>query len=293
MMLQRSSPKSYDMKEIVRVKLENEMDLILAHKRAMKLCELTGFSLMTQTSLATAVSEIARCAIEHGRNAVLALGIDAVGGKKFLKIVVSDQTDFSAHATEACFYAKRLVDEIETQRSSRETKIILKQQLNFAGTLSDAKVDSFVQYFRNEPPLSPYDELRRKNLLLQDLADKLKDSESDYRILTDTLPIMMFSVNNRGIITYTNRWLQEYLGTTPKELTNLSWQNFIHAGDYSQFSKDLVNAMQRQTTLKAQYRFRERGSGDYLWHILLIVPLKNEKEIVTRWIGFIADVHAQ
>ena len=63
------------MKEIVRVKLENEMDLILAHKRTMKLCELTGFSLMIQTSIATAVSEIARCAIEFGNNAVLILGI--------------------------------------------------------------------------------------------------------------------------------------------------------------------------------------------------------------------------
>src|ERR1044071_8879386 len=101
------------MKEIVLVRLENEMDLILAHKRAMKLCELTGFSLITQTSIATAVSEIARCAIDYGKN---------------------------------------------------------------------------------DPPLSAYDEIRRKNLLLQDLAEKIKDSENDYRILTDTLPLMMFSV---------------------------------------------------------------------------------------------------
>ena len=51
------------MREIVCVKLENDMDLILAHKRAMKLCELSGFSLITQTTVATAISEIARCAI--------------------------------------------------------------------------------------------------------------------------------------------------------------------------------------------------------------------------------------
>ncbi|RAV98708.1 ATP-binding protein [Pseudochryseolinea flava] len=282
------------MKEIVRVKLENEMDLILAHKRAMKLCELTGFSLMVQTSLATAVSEIARCAIEHGQNAVLILGIDVLtGGRKILKIVVQDPSDFSGRATEAIFYAKRLVDEIETIKSSKETKIILKQQLNFGGTITDTKVDTFVKYFQNEPPLSPYDELRRKNLLLQDLADKLKESESDYQVLTDTLPIMMFSVNNRGVISYTNRWLQDYLGATPKELTNVSWQNFVHTSDYSQFSKDLSNAIQRQVALKGQYRFREKSTGEFLWHILSVIPLKNEKDIVTRWIGFIADINAQ
>ena len=66
------------MKEIVRVKLENDMDLILAHKRTMKLCELTGFSLIVQTSTATAVSEIARCAIEFGREAQMTLGIEVI-----------------------------------------------------------------------------------------------------------------------------------------------------------------------------------------------------------------------
>jgi PAS domain S-box-containing protein len=281
------------MKEVVRVNLENEMDLILAHKRAMKLCELTGFSLMTQTSFATAVSEVARCAIEHGQHAVLVLGIDAVAGRKMLNVVVKDQLDFTARATEACFYAKRLVDDIEIVKSLKENKIILKQVIGFGGTITDAKIESFVQYFRHEPPLSAYDELRRKNLLLQDLADKLKDSESDYKVLTDTLPIMMFSVNNRGVITYTNRWLQDFLGTTPKELSNSSWQNFVHATDFSPFSKDLTNAMQRQIPLKGQYRFREKATGEFLWHILSMIPVKNEKEVVTRWIGFIADISAQ
>jgi PAS domain S-box-containing protein len=281
------------MREIVRVNLENEMDLILAHKRTMKLCELTGFSLMTQTSFATAVSEIARCAIEHGRSSVLTLGIDVAAGRKVLKVIVSDQVDFTARATEACFYAKRLVDNIEVIKSPKEHKIVLRQFINFTGIITELKIDSFIQYFLKEPPLSPYDELRRKNLLLQDLADKLKESESDFRILTDTLPIMMFSVNTKGIVTYTNRWCQDFLGSTPKELNNSSWQNFIHSSDFPLFSKALTNAMQRQIALKGQYRFREKATGDFLWHILSIIPLKNEKDITTRWIGFIVDIHAQ
>src|SRR5688500_10527815 len=105
------------MKDIVDVKLENEMDLILAHKRTMKLCELTGFSLIIQTSIATAVSEIARCSIEHGKNAVLVLGIESTASKKYLKALIRDTKDFSAHCIEACSYARRLVDDIEVVRS--------------------------------------------------------------------------------------------------------------------------------------------------------------------------------
>src|SRR3954469_20819060 len=100
------------MREVTTLRLENEMDLVLAHKRAMKLCELTGFSLIAQTSIATAVSEIARCAIEYGKNACLILAIDTVNSRKYLKAIIKDSTDFTARCTEACSYAKRLVDDI-------------------------------------------------------------------------------------------------------------------------------------------------------------------------------------
>jgi PAS domain S-box-containing protein len=281
------------MKEIVRVKLENEMDLILAHKRAMKLCELTGLSLIVQTSVATAVSEIARTAIEHGQNAALVLGIESAPAKKYLKAVIRDTTDFTARASEASNYAKRLVDEVEITKQGREINISLKQQVSFGGTLTDTKIESFAEYFRNEPPLSAYDELRRKNLLLQELAEKIRESDSDYRTLTDSLPLMMFAVNNRGNINYTNKWLQDYLGSIPKELNSNAWQNYLHPDDYSTFGKELANATRRLIPFSGQFRFREKATGEFLWHMFSAIPLKNEKEIIIRWIGFIVDVHAE
>jgi PAS domain S-box-containing protein len=281
------------MKEIVCVKLENDMDLILAHKRAMKLCELTGFSTIAQTSFATAISEIARCAIEYGKNAQLIFGIEIVSTRKAIKVVIEDTADFSSRCTEATQYAKRLIDDIEVVKADKKFQIVLKQHLGFAGILTEAKLESFVTYFKNEPPLSAYDELRRKTILLQEFADKLKESETEFRVLTDTLPLMMFSVNNRGAITYTNRWLQNYLEIVPKELNSKSWQNFIYPGDYSVFNKDLNNALTRQIPLSGQYRFKEKNTGNYLWHMISVIPLKNEKEITVSWMGFIVDIHAQ
>src|SRR6187397_3216648 len=98
---------------IVTVRLENEMDLILAHKRAMRLSELSGLSLITQTSIATAISEIARCAIEHGKNAELRLYIDLTPQKRFLKAVILDSTDFTQRCKDAIKYAERLVTDID------------------------------------------------------------------------------------------------------------------------------------------------------------------------------------
>lgn len=281
------------MREIVEVTLENEMDLILAHKRTMKLCELTGFSLMVQTSIATAVSEIARCAIEHGREAGLILGIESASGKKFFKAIIRDTTDFSTKCSEASSYARRLMSDIQVISSPREIQIIMKQQLSFSGTLTEAKIDSFINYFKHEPPLSAYDELRRKNLLLQDLAEKIKESDNNYRILTDSLPLMMFSVNNRGMIKYTNKWLQDFLGSIPKDLQSSTWKNFLHPDDSSDFIKNLAAAQQKQSALNGKYRFKEKSTGNFLWHLISIIPLKTESDVIYRWIAFIVDVDAE
>lgn len=281
------------MKEVVQVKLENEMDLILAHKRTMKLCELTGFSLIVQTTIATAVSEIARCAIEHGKNADMILGMEVTSGKKYLKIIIRDTGNFTLKSGDAYNYAKKLVDDIETVKTARDTQVHLRQQLAFGGILTDAKIDSFIEYFRNEPPMSPYDELRRKNVLLQEMAEKIKESENDYRILTDSLPLMIFSVNNRGNITYTNKGVQDFFGGAPKDITPAGWQSFLHISDFTSFAKELTNAVQRQQPFNGQFRFKHKGTGNFHWHLISVIPLKNEKDIIIRWIGFLVDIQAQ
>jgi PAS domain S-box-containing protein len=281
------------MKEIVSVKLENEMDVILAHKRAMKLVELSGCSLVTQTSIATAISEISRCAIEHGESATAAFFIESAGGRKFFRTEINDGVDFTAKNSEAVIYARRLVGDVQVIRRQKEFVVVLRFTLNFGGTLTEAKINSIKEYFDKEPPLSAYDELRRKNQQLQDMADKIRETENEYKILSDTLPLMMFSVTKQGQIGFANQWLQNFLGAIPRELQSAAWQNFIYTDDFSSFSKDLQSMFATQTPLSGQYRIREKKSGEYVWHILSITPLKNEKEIITGWIGFLVDISAQ
>ncbi len=210
-----------------------------------------------------------------------------------MKAIIQDNKDFSIRCKEATQYAKRLVHEIEILTSPKEIQIILKHQINFSHTLTELKVESFIDYFKREPPLSPYDELRKKNLLMHELAEKIQSSENDFRLLTDSLPLMMFSSNSVGLITYTNKWLEDFFGAKPKELNGKSWKEFLHPADYKVFTKDLSGAVSQQISFNNQYRLRQRTSGMFLWHLMSVIPLKNEKDIINRWIGFIVDINAQ
>jgi PAS domain S-box-containing protein len=282
------------MKEIVRVSLENEMDLILAHKRSMKLAELCGLSLSVQTTFATAVSEIARCAIESGAEAFMILGIDFLkANRKQVTAIIYDTAPYTDKWQEAVSYAKRLADNVKVVRNGDHIEVSIHLEINFAGIISTTKLESFVQYFASEPPISPYDEIRRKNVQLQDLAQRLRESEASYRFLSDRLPLMIFSVNHRGTITFSNKWLQDFLGITITQLDIASWQKVVHTDDQHRMASDLNQLLVQKKPLRGQYQLRQQSTGKYLWHMISILPAENDRDMTTQWIGFIVDIHAQ
>lgn len=279
------------MHEIVKIGLDNEMDLILAHKRTMKLAELCGLNLPSQTAFATAVSEIARCAIGNKHKSYLVLGINSLRmNRKEIAATIFNEFDLSIN-TEAISYARRLMGDLHTGMLDQMYTIILKQRINFSGTISDSKVESFKHYFKTEPPLSPYDEIRKKNIQLIDLADKLKESEQQYKLLTDTLPMMMFAINHKDEVTYSNLGLKEYNGE--QNAPSFLWQSMLHSEDHNAIWSEWEKAKQNKTPFRSQARLKHKDKSTFLWHLISIVPVKNDKGLIISWIGFFVDINAQ
>ena len=98
------------MHELARVTLQNEMDLILAHKRSMKLAELSGLSLSAQTTFATAVSEISRHTIESQTGGCLILSVETSARDKYIVACLQDEQSGNETENTGLAYAKRLVN---------------------------------------------------------------------------------------------------------------------------------------------------------------------------------------
>src|SRR5689334_8872321 len=176
------------MEEIVTINLDNEMDLILSHMRTMKLIELCGLTMSAQTTFATAVSEVARVAISHGKNSYLTLNINSLErNKKEIAAIIYDRVDLEKQNSEAFIYAKRLMGALNVSVKDGWHQYILSYRINFGGLISKARIESFKEYFENEPPLSAYDEIRKKNIQLIQLNDKLTESEKNLRLVADEL----------------------------------------------------------------------------------------------------------
>ncbi|SFW17472.1 ATP-binding protein [Chitinophaga sancti] len=279
------------MHELARVTLENEMDLILAHKRSMKLAELAGLSLSAQTTFATAVSEVSRNAIDSGKGGCLILSVESDMRDKYIVAGLKNELPDKTNTREGLEHAKKLVNKYKV---STDGSIELFYNISPAFRIDIQKLDEWRSLFRNEPPISPYEELKRKNEQLQELSERVKKSEDQYKVLTNSLPLMIFSLDDQGQLLYANEWLLQYAGHNLNSLNNSKWKNVVHEEDYHSFCLLLQNNITKgATTIKIQVRLLNKNSGDYLWHQISLTPLNTEKEESNTRIGYMVDIHAQ
>lgn len=283
------------MHEIAKVTLDTEMDLILAHKHTMKLAELTGMSLASQTTFATAVSEVSRTAIDRGLGASLILGLDNPKAQEWnLVALLNDRPEQGLNEHQfGLHYAQKLVDSFQVNTTSENTQISLYFRIFPSNRITEVKINQWKSLFQNELALSPYEEIKRKNRQLHALADRLKESENRYRSLTDSLPLIICTVNPQGKLLYANEWLVTYTGMTIQTINDRHWEGLFHAEDPAAQSAFWMDVLKKLQPFQFEVRIPKAQTQQYRWHMASFAPMFDEKKTLTHWSGFFVDIHAQ
>ncbi|GAA4463504.1 hypothetical protein GCM10023189_41620 [Nibrella saemangeumensis] len=288
------------MEELVSVSLGNEMDLILAHKRTMKLGELAGLSLAAQTTFATAVSEVARYVIEQGTAPVLLLYATewrpsgASRKNQYLVAVIEDSNLSVDNPTnQSLLYAQRLVERLEVTNTDQGSRITLHYCLPGSRKINAGLIDSWRSQFSSDQPLSAYDEIKRKNEQLQELAVRLQDSEHHYKRVTDALPLMIFTANLAGQFIYANAWVTDFTGQSIQALNQTKWAKVIHPDDFDRFWTLWNQQAAAGKPFDQECRLKNAATQEYLWHLFSMQPIKSEPDKIAAWTGFVVNIHAQ
>lgn len=284
------------MKEIARVTLSNEMDLILAHRRSMKLAELAGLSLSVQTTFATAVSEVSRNIIENGQAGYLMLSINTSVTENYLVATIRDNRKDVPLKEQGIYYARKLVNRFNLYTSDEGTMIEMQLLIPPSVKFIEKKIADWQNSFSNDEPLSPYEEIKRQNEQLQSLTNQLKSSESQYRTLTNALPLIIFSLNGEGQLIFANQWLYNYAGKSIDELNYDHWQSVIHPDDLVAFQGLFSEVVAHHLThAKIECRLRQKSTGHYFWHLAAVAAVETENDVTPgiRYIGYMVDIHTQ
>ena len=173
------------LKEISRISLENEMDIVVAHKRMLGVAQYFSLLLSTQTTIATAVAEVSRVVIDRTDDGWLTIGIDDAGGKFALIAIVSYPPDTDIRPTnEGLRYAQMLVPDFRMDRGDEVSSIMLGIGIPRSLKVSKTRIDEAAEYFSTVQPTSPYERLKLRNSYLNQQALE-KEAELRHSRLLD------------------------------------------------------------------------------------------------------------
>lgn len=282
------------MVELTSVVLENEMDLILAYKQSMKLAELVGLKLPAQTTFATAISEVCRNTLQKTTPSVIRLCISGNGSiqNSIIALLEDNNNDNTKAKEEGYQYARKLLPQVTTTPTPKGWLTELRSELPKHIIVDQSVIDKLSFHLNNDTGISPYDEIKRKNIQLVELTKKLKESDDRYQRLTDSLPIMIYSVDAQGNITYANQWLRTYTGLTKEEINTSGWGEVIHPEDLITHHHNSLPLAPGEA-INMERRIREKDTSMYKWHTGVCIGTANDEGIVTNWNTFMVDINAQ
>ena len=172
--------------DVVTISLENEMDLVLAHKRSMKVAERLGLTIATQTTFATAVSEVARIVIEHTDSGSLYLGLINNKQRYSLRACFRFNTEDSLNrGDEGYQYARKLVPEFHMQTEGTITTIEMMLGLPRSLKIDAFKIKMLIDFFSKEAPLNAYEEIKRRNISLNKIAGEQEEAIRRSKIIDE------------------------------------------------------------------------------------------------------------
>nr|WP_294944455.1 sensor histidine kinase [uncultured Mucilaginibacter sp.] len=222
--------------KVVTITLENEMDLVLAHKRSMKVADRLGLTVATQTTFATAVSEIARTVIEHTDDGILVIGL--LQNKQrytLVALVTYNKAIRFTNADAGFYYAQKLVPEFLLTDGEDKNAIEMKIGLPRSLKLDPTKIATLKKFFEEETPISAYDEIKQRNLSLNRLAEEQEEEIKRSRII-DEQKTEFISIASHEIKTPI---------TVIKAYTQIARKL---EGECSDKVKDILNKVDLQTT---------------------------------------------
>ncbi|HXJ08278.1 MAG TPA: PAS domain-containing protein [Burkholderiales bacterium] len=118
------------------------------------------------------------------------------------------------------------------------------------------------------------------------------DEAGLYRLIADSVPLMIWVARADGGLEYFNQRCYEYSGRSYLELEGWGWRGVIHPEDWERCLATWTNALQSGAPYQVQYRLR-RADGVFRWHHGSALPVRDAAGKVVRWFGTCTDVEDQ
>lgn len=123
-----------------------------------------------------------------------------------------------------------------------------------------------------------------------DAGEIVTGGAQNFRLLANTLPDIVFIVDQRLNYTFLNARFYEYTGLSPGSGLGNGWLGVVHPGDLP----DAISLWQSCIATGDPYQSEQRlkgADGQYLWFLIRAIPVYDEQEKLISWFGTATDIH--
>ena len=126
--------------------------------------------------------------------------------------------------------------------------------------------------------------------IVTDITER-KAIETQYRLLAEATPQIVWIADASGAATYLNERWKALTGIARVDALGSGWQEAIHPADVPEVRSRWHAARTRGAEFEVECRLRRADDGSYRWHVLRALPRHDDGHIV-EWHGTMSDIDA-
>ncbi len=118
---------------------------------------------------------------------------------------------------------------------------------------------------------------------------KIKQSEQNFRQLSDLMPNKVSKSDIHGNVFYYNQSWVDYTGLSQEELKEAGWQTTMHPEELDHISRRWQRSLETGEDFETELRLKNKD-GDYKWHLSRAVGVRDEEGNIIKWVGTTTEI---
>jgi PAS domain S-box-containing protein len=133
-------------------------------------------------------------------------------------------------------------------------------------------------------------------LVIKDITQRrrvqqhLQRTLDQYRFLSEAMPQIVWTARPDGSIELLNHRWTEYTGLDLDSSLGVGWQAAVHPGDAERIRQGWAAVVESGRAYESEARLQS-GTGDFRWHLVRAVPMRDGAEGIVQWAGTWTDIH--
>ena len=123
--------------------------------------------------------------------------------------------------------------------------------------------------------------------------EQIRASELRFRQLADSMPQIVWTADQDGLVEYLNQRWHQFTGLGLSERLTEDIHSIIHPDSLADFVTSWETAVHAKEPYETEIRFLDGATGEYRWFLCRAIPVRDGGVNSVRWFGTFTDIHEQ